>query len=149
MQAESWHERCSLELMKTVRRSPGFTLIEIMIVVAIIAMIATIAIPNFLRARKRAQATRMMDDLRLIDNALDRYAADNSKAGGAPASWEDLQPYLKKNIVLYNSNGIDLFGNPINDGPLFLVDSLPKVNSTSFSSLSDVAPRDFWVPFDP
>ena len=135
--------------MKFTRQSPGFTLVEIMIVVAIVALLAAVAVPNYLRARKRAQATRMVDDLRLIDNALDRYANDYSKAGGSFASWEDLQPYLKKNILLYNSNGIDLFGNPINDGPVFVVDIVPKVNSTSFSSLSDIAPRDFWAPYDP
>lgn len=120
-----------------------------MIVVAIIGMLATISIPNFFRARKRAQATRMLDDLRLIDNAIDRYAVDNSKAGGAAAEWADIQPYLKKNIILYNSMGIDLLGNPINDAPLFHVDTMPKVNTTSFSVLSDVAPREFWAPFDP
>jgi prepilin-type N-terminal cleavage/methylation domain-containing protein len=135
--------------MKTPQRAFGFTLIEIMIVVAIIATLATISVPNFLRARKRAQATRMLDDLRLIDNAIDRYAVDNSKAGGTPAEWADIQPYLKKNIVLYNSGGVDLLGNPVNDGPVFLIDSIPKVNATSYSVLSDVAPRDFWAPFDP
>jgi prepilin-type N-terminal cleavage/methylation domain-containing protein len=131
------------------KRASAFTLVEIMIVVAIIGMLATISIPNFFRARKRAQATRMLDDLRLIDNAIDRYAVDNSKAGGAPAAWVDIQPYLKKNIILYNSMGIDLLGNPINDSPLFYVDTMPKVNTTSFSVLSDVAPREFWAPFDP
>lgn len=135
--------------MKPSRPTSGFTLVEVLIVVTIIALLASVAVPNFLRARKRAQATRMMDDLRLIDAALDRYAADYSKAGGTAVTWEDLQPYLKKNIVLYNSNGIDLLGNPINDGPVFSVDNIPRVNSSSFSSLSDVAPREFWVPFDP
>ena len=131
------------------QRPTGFTLIEIMIVVAIIALLAAVAVPNFLRARKRAQATRMVDDLRLIDNALDLYATENSKGGGDPAAWIDLQPYLKKNIVLYNSSGIDLLGNMINENVTFSVDSVPRVNSTSFSTLSDIAPREFWSPYDP
>ena len=130
-------------------RSSGFTLVEIMIVAAVIGLIASIGVPNYLRSRKRAQATRMLDDLRLIDNAIDRYAIDHAKAPGDPALWEDLQPYLKTNIVLYNSLGIDLLGNPINDGPLFLVDTLPKVNSGSFATLSDVAPGEFWSPYAP
>lgn len=130
-------------------RSRGFTLIEIMIVVAIVGLVASIGVPNYLRSRKRAQSTRMLDDLRLIDNAMDRYAIDNSKSPGDPARWDDLQPYLKTNIVLYNSLGIDLLGNPINDGPIFLVDSIPKVNSASFATLSDVAPGDFWSPYSP
>ena len=45
----------------------AFTLVEIMIVVAIIALLAAIAVPGFLRARKRAQGSRIMNDLRLIE----------------------------------------------------------------------------------
>lgn len=134
-------------LRKSNTKRTGFTIVELMIVVAIIALLASIAIPNFLRSRKRAFATRTLDDLRLIDNAMDRYAIDNSKAPGAPAAWEDLQPYLKTNIVLYNSAGIDLLGNSFNNGPVFLIDSLPVLNSASFSALSDVAPAEFWVPY--
>jgi hypothetical protein len=89
-----------------------------------------------------------MDDLRLIDGAIDLYAAENRKSGGDPASWEDLQPYLKKNIVLYNSSGLDLLGNYYNGGS-FSVDEVPKVNPTSYAALSDIAPPDFWSPFVP
>ncbi len=126
----------------------AFTLVEIMIVISIIALLAAIAVPNFLRARKRAQATRILDDLRLIDGALDLYAMEESKSPGDPATWTDLQPYLKKNILLYNSSGIDLLGNAFNGGA-FSVDSVPKINSTSFAVLSDIAPADFWSPFSP
>src|SRR5262245_30639542 len=55
----------------------GFTLVEIMIVVAIIALLAAIAVPGFLRARKRSQASRILNDLRLIDAACDQYAIEN------------------------------------------------------------------------
>ena len=58
----------------------GFTLVEIMIVVAIIALLASIAVPNFLRARKRSQATRILEDLRVLDNATDQYAIENNKS---------------------------------------------------------------------
>ena len=61
-------------LTKDVRG--GFTLVEIMIVVAIIALLAAIAVPGFLRARKRSQAVRVLEDLRLIDHA--RYRIDRS-----------------------------------------------------------------------
>ena len=117
-----------------------------MIVIAIIALLAAIAVPNFLRARKRAQATRIMDDLRLIDGAIDLYATENRKSPGDPAEWEDLQPFLKKNIVLYNSSGVDLLGNLYNGG-IFSVDEIPRVNPVSYSALSDVAPNDFWSPY--
>jgi hypothetical protein len=91
----------------------------------------------------------MVDDLRLIDGALDLYAIENSKAAGNPASWTDLQPYLKKNMILYNSGGFDLLGNMINGDLTFSVDFVPKVSPRSFESLSDIAPREFWSPFDP
>ena len=56
----------------------GFTLVEIMIVVAIIALLAAIAVPNFLRARKRSQATAILEEMRLIDAAKDQYAIENN-----------------------------------------------------------------------
>ncbi len=124
----------------------AFTLVEIMVVVAIIALLASIAVPNFLRARKRSQATRILEDLRIIDSAIDQYAIENNKAGGANVNWTDIQTYLKKGSVIYNSGGADLLGNFYVG---YSVDTIPKLRSTSFSKLSDVAPSDFWSPFYP
>jgi prepilin-type N-terminal cleavage/methylation domain-containing protein len=126
----------------------GFTLVEIMIVVAIIALLAAIAVPNFLRARKRSQATRCLEDLRVIDAAMDQYAIDANKGQGDPVGWTDIQVYLKTGSVLYNSGGNDLLGNAYSGGT-FSVDNPPKLNSTSFGKLSDVAPAEFWSPYYP
>ena len=134
--------------MKSNRSKHGFTLVEVMIVVSIIALLAAISVPNYLRARKRAHATRILDDLRLLDGALDLYAAENSKSAGTDVAWVDIQPYLKKNIVLYNSSGIDLLGNAFNGGT-FSVDGVPRIHVNSFSALSDIAPAEFWSPFSP
>ena len=134
-------------LHKLNKNRGGFTLVEIMIVVAIIALLAAIAVPNFLRARKRSQATRMLEDLRVIDSAIDQYAIETNKAGGATVSWTDIQAYLKKGSVLYNSGGTDLLSNQYNSGNGYSVDGLPKLSSTTFNKLSDVAPSDFWSPF--
>ncbi len=69
-------------------KTRGFTLVEIMIVVAIIALLASIAVPNFLRARKRSQATRILEDLRLLDSASDQYAIETNKISGMhPPVW--------------------------------------------------------------
>jgi prepilin-type N-terminal cleavage/methylation domain-containing protein len=135
-------------LQKLNKNRGGFTLVEIMIVVAIIALLAAIAVPNFLRARKRSQATRILEDLRIIDSACDQYAIENNKSSGDTVVWADIQKYLKTGSVLYNSGGTDLLGNQYSGGN-FSVDSLPKLNSTSFGKLSDVAPSDFWSPFYP
>jgi len=125
----------------------GFTLVEIMIVVAIIALLAAIAVPNFLRARKRSQASRILEDLRMLDAAVDQYAIERNKMTGASANFTDLQFYLKTGTVLYNSGGLDLFGNQYNNGTVFSVDSIPKVNTTTFNELSDVAPAEYWSPY--
>ena len=80
-------------LNKLNNRRGGFTLVEIMIVVAIIALLAAIAVPGFLRARKRSQASRIINDLRLIDSAVDQYAIENNKTTGATfrvADWTQL-----------------------------------------------------------
>ena len=83
-------------LQKLNKNRGGFTLVEIMIVVAIISLLAAIAVPNFLRARKRSQATRILEDLRIIDAAIDQYAIETNKAGGGTVNWADVQNYLKK-----------------------------------------------------
>lgn len=131
-------------LQKLNTKRGGFTLVEIMIVVAIIALLAAIAIPNFLRARKRSQATRVLEDLRMIDAAIDQYAIETVKTTGATVSWTDVKAYLKTGTTLYNSNGTDIFGNSF--GTL-TVDTIPKVPNATFTALSDVAPADFWSPY--
>src|SRR6266850_8514325 len=85
----------------TARSHRGFTLVEIMIVVAIIALLAAIAVPGFLRARKRSQASRILNDLRLIDAAVDQYGIETGKTTGSPVDVTDWTNYLKKNALLY------------------------------------------------
>lgn len=121
----------------------GFTLVEIMIVVAIIALLAAIAVPGFLRARKRAQATKILNDLRLIDSAIDQYAIETNKSTGSTVEVTDWTNYLKKGSVLYTT-GKDLFGN---DYGAQTVDTLPNVPTASKASLSDVADTSFWSPY--
>jgi prepilin-type N-terminal cleavage/methylation domain-containing protein len=130
-------------LNKFNKRRGGFTLVEIMIVVAIIALLAAIAVPGFLRARKRSQASRVINDLRLIDSAVDQYAIENNKASGYNVPASEWSKYLKAGTNLYLT-GNDILGNPY--GPVN-VDSLPKVNSLTYNALSDVAPDPFWSPY--
>ena len=132
-------------LTKINKRRGGFTLVEIMIVVAIIALLAAIAVPGFLRARKRAQASRVLNDLRLIDSAVDQYAIETNKTSGTTVNVTDWTNYLKKNTVLWTT-GADLFGRSYGSQ---VVDSLPKVPSATYSALSDVADAAFWSPYGP
>ena len=121
----------------------GFTLVEIMIVVAIIALLAAIAVPGFLRARKRSQASKILNDLRMIDSAIDQYAIENGKKTGDPVAVTDWTNYVKKDSVLF-ATGKDLFGA---DYGIQSVDTLPKAPQTSYNALSDVADTAFWSPF--
>jgi prepilin-type N-terminal cleavage/methylation domain-containing protein len=122
----------------------GFTLVEIMIVVAIIALLASIAVPGFLRARKRSQASRIINDLRLIDGAIDMYAIESNKATGATVAVSDWTKYIKSGTNLYLT-GKDILGNLYGSQT---VDSLPKVPTTSKNALSDVTDNTFWSPYN-
>src|SRR3954468_7521968 len=101
-------------LRKLTTKRAGFTLVEIMIVVAIIALLAAIAVPGFLRARKRSQASKVLNDLRLVSGAVDQYAIENSKKSDDPVRVEDWTNYLKKDTALYTT-GADMFDHPYGD----------------------------------
>jgi prepilin-type N-terminal cleavage/methylation domain-containing protein len=124
----------------------GFTIVELMIVVAIIALVAAIAIPNFLRSRKRSQASRVLEDMRIVDSAIDQYAIEYDKTPNQAVNWTDIKAYLKTGSKLYNSGGMDMLGFTINGGS-FTVDGVPRISSSTYNALSDVAPSDYWSPF--
>lgn len=113
-----------------------------MIVVAVIALLAAICVPGFLRARKRSQATRVLEDLRLLDNAIDQYAIETGKNAGMNPAFGDLKIYVKANTRLCNT-GRDLFNRRY--GP-FTVDS-SRVPTRTFTAISDVTDTDFWSPY--
>ena len=132
-------------IQKLNTKRGGFTLVEIMIVVSIIALLASIAVPNFLRSRKRAQATAVLEDLRMIDEGIDQYALENNKSGGSAVNWTDVRRYLKTGSRLEASGGVDIIGGTY---VIPTVDTIPKVPTSTFNSLSTVAPNTFWSPFN-
>jgi prepilin-type N-terminal cleavage/methylation domain-containing protein len=132
-------------LKKLQARRSGFTLVEIMIVVAIIALLAAIAVPGFLRARKRSQASRILNDLRMIDSAIDQYAIETGRATGFAVGTADWTSYVKKNAVLYNT-ATSVLGSAYGAQT---VDSVPQVPQADLNVLSDVAGTGFWSPYGP
>jgi prepilin-type N-terminal cleavage/methylation domain-containing protein len=79
------------------QRPAGFTLVEIMIVVAIIGLLAVICIPNFIRSRATVQANACINNLRKIDAAINQFAMENGKNTGDAVSEANVQPYIKLN----------------------------------------------------
>ncbi len=141
-------------LQKLNSKRAGFTLVEIMVVISIIALIAGIAVPNVLRARKRSQATASLQTLRMLDSAKEQYAIENNKLGTVIPNGADLQLYVKKDSKLYNQLGLSVPGSPTDEvsGAIVIgnLDTPPKILAATRTLLdpvlgSTVADQDnFW-----
>ena len=96
-------------------RYGGFSLVEIMIVVAVIGLLLAIAIPNFVKSRDASQLIVIYNNLREIEAAKDQWALEHKKGTGEATDLSDLSDYLKGGTIkqavheVYASN---LVGSP-------------------------------------
>jgi prepilin-type N-terminal cleavage/methylation domain-containing protein len=110
-------------------RKAGFTIVELMIVVAIIGLWAAIAIPNFIRARSTSQMNTCISNLRQIDSAKQRWALETGALPTAAPSDTDILPYIGRSGGVLPS--CPLWGPP--DGSIAAFDASYNRNDVSMA----------------
>jgi prepilin-type N-terminal cleavage/methylation domain-containing protein len=82
-----------------MQRKSGFTLVEIMIVVAIIGLLAAIAIPSFMKARTTSQKNACIENQRQIEGAKEQWAMESMKGQGVAIVTTEVAAYLKSSML--------------------------------------------------
>lgn len=120
-------------ISKIRNNKAAFTLVEIMIVVAIIGLLAALAIPGFVKARKQSQGRRILNDVRQMDAAIDQWALETGQTDGATINTTLAGSYLK---TAWKSN--DLLGNPFGPASPVVGTNQITIATTTKTALSGV-----------
>src|SRR5579859_2274493 len=111
----------------------AFTLVEVMIIVALIGMLAALLIPSFIKVRKQSQGKRIVNDVRQIDAAINAWALEVGVSDGTPVDLSGAAQYTKAGTI----NTIDLLGNAYLIGPVG--DTQIAISGTTKSALAGVS----------
>lgn len=112
-----------------MKKKKGFTLIELIIVIAILALLIAIAIPRYQRSNLSAQATAHNANVRVIKNAAILYSMDKPTEG--TIKLDDLKPYLESGEVPKPAKALGedaSFTVKVQDGNIIVVPGMVKVN---------------------
>jgi len=111
----------------------AFTLVEIMIVVAIIGLLAALAIPSFIKNRKQSQGRRIVNDARQIDAAINAWAMEVNASDGSPVDLVAAAQYMESASI----HTTDLLGNAYLIGPVG--NTQMAISAVTKSALAGVA----------
>ncbi len=108
----------------------AFTLIELLIVVAIIGILAAIAVPNFLNAQVRAKVSRAVSDMKTLETAMEMYKLDNNEY--PPAD----QPRVPGSVNAWHPNQVRVYRMTT---PIAYISSIPRDPFATFANAGDFA----------
>jgi type II secretory pathway pseudopilin PulG len=120
-------------------KQQAFTLVEIMIIVALIGLLAAFAIPSFIKVRKQSQGKRIVNDARIIDAAINAWALELNKADGDTVDLTAAAQYTKSGAI----NPNDILGNSYTISTVGATQVL--ISATTKSALSGVSID--WGPY--
>ena len=121
----------------------AFTLVEIMIVVAIIGLLAALAVPGFAKARKQSQGRRILNDARQMDAAISQWAFEHNCVDGATVDTSSAGAASYIHPGDWPSNNLDLLGNTYTVGPVGATQI--QISATTKSVLAGVGIN--WGPY--
>lgn len=113
-----------------IARQRGFTLVEVMIVVLVISILTSIAVPSFLRPRETSRRNGCIDNLKQIDSAKEQWAMDNRAASGAVVNMSDIAGVYMKTPVTgpVCGGGGSYTLNPVGTDPVCSLSSAPDLH---------------------